>query len=99
MKLNAILLAALSHHPDPACIRYATGKLAGHIFAVARDVCTAWISDLADGALSVIDTASARVIRTIAVSSPAEAEVDYASGSALRRLTVGKGGDGMAILP
>ncbi|TAD84938.1 MAG: YncE family protein, partial [Sphingomonadales bacterium] len=66
-------------------------------------------------------------IRTIAVSSPAEAEarfqvtilwsddgervyvaetasdtvaeVDFASGTVLRRLKVGEGGDGMAILP
>jgi YVTN family beta-propeller protein len=84
-------------------------------------------SNLADGSLSVIDTATARVIRTIPVSSPAEAEarqqvtilwskdgsriyvaetasdtvaeVDYASGTVLRRLKVGDGGDGMAILP
>jgi YVTN family beta-propeller protein len=84
-------------------------------------------SDLADGSLSVIDTASAKVIRTIAVSSPQDAEarqqvtilwsddgqriyvaetasdtvaeVDYASGTVLRRLKVGEGGDGMAILP
>ncbi|MEE4318090.1 MAG: beta-propeller fold lactonase family protein [Erythrobacter sp.] len=84
-------------------------------------------SDLQDGSLSVIDTASAKVIRTIAVSSPEEtearfqvtilwsddgnriyvaetasdtvAEVDYASGAVLRRLKVGNGGDGMAILP
>jgi len=84
-------------------------------------------SDLQDGSLSVIDTASAKVVRTIGVSSPAEAEarfqvtilwsedgskiyvaetasdtvaeVDYASGTVLRRLKVGKGGDGMAILP
>jgi YVTN family beta-propeller protein len=84
-------------------------------------------SNLRDGSLSVIDTASAKVIRTIAVSSPAEAEarfqvtilwsadgsiiyvaetasdtiaeVDYASGSVLRRLKAGEGGDGMAILP
>ena len=84
-------------------------------------------SDLADGSLSVIDTAAARVIRIIAVSSPVEAEarqqvtilwskdgsriyvaetasdtvaeVDYASGTVLRRLKVGEGGDGMAILP
>jgi DNA-binding beta-propeller fold protein YncE len=67
------------------------------------------------------------VIRTIAVSGPAEAqtrfqvtilwsddgkriyvaetasdtvaEVDYASGTVLRRLRGGEGGDGMAILP
>lgn len=84
-------------------------------------------SDLQDGSLSVIDTASAKVVRTIAVSSPKEAEarfqvtilwsddgskiyvaetasdtvaeVDYASGKVLRRLKVGEGGDGMAILP
>ena len=84
-------------------------------------------SDLADGSLSVIDTASATVIRTIAVSSAEEAEarqqvtilwskngsriyvaetasdtvaeVDFISGKVLRRLKVGEGGDGMAILP
>jgi YVTN family beta-propeller protein len=84
-------------------------------------------SDLADGSLSVIDTASAKVIRSIAVSSSQDAEarqqvtilwsddgqriyvaetasdtvaeVDYASGTVLRRLKVGEGGDGMAILP
>lgn len=84
-------------------------------------------SDLQDGSLSVIDTATAKVIRTIAVSGPAEAEarfqvtilwskdgsriyvaetasdtvaeVDYASGTVLRRLNAGEGGDGMAILP
>jgi YVTN family beta-propeller protein len=84
-------------------------------------------SDLQDGSLSVIDTATAKVIRTIAVSGPAEAqarfqvtilwsddgkriyvaetasdtvaEVDYASGTVLRRLPGGEGGDGMAILP
>lgn len=84
-------------------------------------------SDLQDGSLSVIDTVTAKVIRTIAVSGPAEAqtrfqvtilwsddgkriyvaetasdtvaEVDYASGTVLRRLRGGEGGDGMAILP
>lgn len=84
-------------------------------------------SDLQDGSLSIIDTVSNTVIRTIAVSSPAEAEarfqvtilwsddgsriyvaetasntvaeVDYASGTVLRRLPGGEGGDGMAILP
>jgi DNA-binding beta-propeller fold protein YncE len=34
-------------------------------------------SDLADGSLSVIDTVTARVIRTIAVSSPAEAQARF----------------------
>lgn len=84
-------------------------------------------SDLQDGSLSVIDTAAAKVIRTLTVSGPAEAqarfqvtilwsddgkriyvaetasdtvaEVDYAKGTVLRRLKVGEGGDGMAILP
>jgi YVTN family beta-propeller protein len=84
-------------------------------------------SDLQDGGLSVIDTATTKVIRTIPVSGPAEAEarfqvtilwsadgeriyvaetgtdtvaeVDFASGKVLRRLKVGEGGDGMAILP
>lgn len=84
-------------------------------------------SDLEDGGLSVIDTATAKVIRTIPVSSPAEAqarfqvtilwsddgkriyvaetasntvaEIDFASGTVLRRLPGGEGGDGMAILP
>ncbi|MFU7528255.1 beta-propeller fold lactonase family protein [Qipengyuania sp. ASV99] len=84
-------------------------------------------SDLQDGGLSVIDLATATMIRQIAVSSPEEAqerfqvtilwsddgskiyvaetasdtvaEVDYASGTVLRRFEVGDGGDGMAILP
>ncbi len=84
-------------------------------------------SDLADGGLTVIDLATAKVIRQIAVSSPQEAEarqqvtilwskdgeriyvaetasdtvaeVDYASGTVLRRFTAGEGGDGLAILP
>lgn len=84
-------------------------------------------SDLQDGGLSVIDLETAEVIRSIAVSSPEEAqerfqvtilwsddgeriyvaetasdtvaEVDYATGRVLRRLKVGDGGDGMAILP
>lgn len=84
-------------------------------------------SDLADGGLSVIDLATAKVLRQIAVSSPEEAqerfqvtilwsddgkriyvaetasdtiaEVDYASGKVLRRIKVGEGGDGLAILP
>ena len=34
-------------------------------------------SDLQDGSLSVIDTASAKVVRTIAVSGPAEAEARF----------------------
>ena len=84
-------------------------------------------SDLADGSLTVIDVASAKVERSIAVSSPQEAEtrqqvtilwskdgtriyvaetgsdtiaeVDYEGGKVLRRIEVGKGGDGLAILP
>jgi len=84
-------------------------------------------SDLMDGGLTVIDLASAEVIRSIAVSSPEEAqdrfqvtilwsgdgskiyvaetasntvaEVDYATGTVLRRLQTGEGGDGLAILP
>ncbi len=83
-------------------------------------------SDLMDGGLSVIDLATATLARSIAVSSPEEAqerfqvtilwsddgeriyvaetgsdtiaEVDYASGTVLRRLKVGDGGDGLAIL-
>ncbi|WP_228243712.1 YncE family protein [Porphyrobacter sp. GA68] len=83
-------------------------------------------SDLADGALSVIDTTTGRRTRTIAVSSREEAEarqqvtilwsrdgrriyvaetgtdtvaeVDFATGTVLRRLTVGAGGDGLAII-
>ncbi len=75
----------------------------------------------------MIDLATAKVIRQIAVSSPQEAEarqqvtilwskdgeriyvaetasdtvaeVDYASGTVLRRFTAGEGGDGLAILP
>lgn len=84
-------------------------------------------SDLMDGGLTVIDLATAQVIRSIAVSSPEEAqerfqvtilwsddgtkiyvaetasdtvaEIDYESGKVLRRLKVGDGGDGLAILP
>lgn len=83
-------------------------------------------SDLADGGLSVIDTRTGQLLRSIAVSGPSEAEtrqqvtilwsddgqriyaaetgsdtvaeVDYASGTVLRRLKTGEGGDGMAIL-
>lgn len=83
-------------------------------------------SDMADGSLSVIDLATARLVRTIAVSSSEEAqdrqqvtilwspdgervyvaetgtdtvaEVDFASGAVLRRITVGEGGDGLAII-
>ena len=84
-------------------------------------------SNLRDGSMTVIDPATARPVRTIAVSSPEEAEerfqvtllwsddgrriyvaetksdtiaeVDYASGTVLRRLRAGDGGDGLAILP
>jgi YVTN family beta-propeller protein len=80
-------------------------------------------SDLEDGALTVIDTGTARVLRTINVSGSRDpfqvtilwspdgrriyvaetatdtvAEVDYASGRVLRRLKVGVGGDGLAII-
>ncbi|MGB7409165.1 MAG: YncE family protein, partial [Pontixanthobacter sp.] len=83
-------------------------------------------SNLDDGSLSVIDLATAKILRTIPISSVAEAqerfqvtilwsadgtriyvaetgtdtvaEVDYASGTVLRRLNVGNGGDGLAIL-
>ncbi|MDN3645175.1 YncE family protein [Pontixanthobacter aestiaquae] len=83
-------------------------------------------SDLADGGLTVIDLATAKPVRSIAVSSAEEArarlqvtilwsddgeriyvaetgsdtiaEVDYASGTVLRRLQAGDGGDGLAIL-
>jgi YVTN family beta-propeller protein len=83
-------------------------------------------SDLADGGLTVIDLATAKAVRSIAVSSRVEAEqrlqvtilwsddgkriyvaetasdtvaeVDYKSGKVLRRIKVGKGGDGLAIL-
>jgi YVTN family beta-propeller protein len=104
----------------------ATGRFPLRI-AVRPQGDVAVTSDLQDGSLSVIDTATAKVIRTIAVSGPAEAqtrfqvtilwsddgkriyvaetasdtvaEVDYASGTVLRRLRGGEGGDGMAILP
>lgn len=104
----------------------ATGRFPLRI-AVRPQGDVAVTSDLQDGSLSVIDTASAKVIRTITVSGPAEAEarfqvtilwsadgkriyvaetasdtvaeVDYAGGTVLRRLKVGAGGDGMAILP
>jgi len=106
--------------------RLATGRFPLRI-AVRPQGDVAVTSDLQDGSLSVIDTASAKVVRSIAVSSPAEAEarfqvtilwskdgkriyvaetasdtvaeVDYASGTVLRRLKAGEGGDGMAILP
>lgn len=83
-------------------------------------------SDLADGGLSVIDLRRAAVIRSIAVSSPEEAErrfqvtivwsedgkrlyaaetgtntvaeVDFESGAVIRRLAVGDGGDGLAVV-
>lgn len=83
-------------------------------------------SDLADGGLTVIDTRTGQMLRSIAVSGPSEAEarqqvtilwsddgqriyaaetgsdtvaeVDFASGTVLRRLSTGAGGDGMAIL-
>lgn len=104
----------------------ATGRFPLRI-AVRPQGDVAVTSDLRDGSLSVIDTASAKVIRTIPVSSPAEAEarfqvtilwskdgeriyvaetasdtiaeVDYATGTVLRRFSAGEGGDGMAILP
>jgi YVTN family beta-propeller protein len=104
----------------------ATGRFPLRI-AVRPQGDVAVTSNLQDGSLSVIDTATAKVVRTIAVSSPAEAEarfqvtilwsadgskiyvaetasdtiaeVDYASGTVLRRLKAGEGGDGMAILP
>lgn len=84
-------------------------------------------SDLMDGSLSVIDLDSAKLTRTIAVSSPETAqdrfqvtilwsddgnlvyvaetasdtiaEVDFATGTVLRRLSAGDGGDGLAIVP
>ena len=83
-------------------------------------------SNLAETSLSVIDTESGAVLRTIALDEPGNAEtrqqvtilwspdgsriyvaetgsdtvaeVDYESGRVLRRLTVGDGGDGMAII-
>lgn len=83
-------------------------------------------SDLADSALSVIDLASGRRMRTIALDDRANAEkrqqvtliwspngrrlyvaetgtdtiaeVDYASGTVLRRIEGGDGGDGLAIV-
>lgn len=83
-------------------------------------------SDLADGALTVIDVVAEKAVRAIAVSSREEAEakaqvtilwspdgeriyvaetmantiaeVDFASGSVLRRLPGEGGGDGMAVI-
>ena len=82
-------------------------------------------SNLADGSLTVIDLASGKPVRTIAVSSAEEAqtrfqvtilwsddgqrvyvaetgtdtvaEIDYASGTVIRRIKVGDGGDGLAL--
>jgi YVTN family beta-propeller protein len=104
----------------------ATGRFPLRI-AVRPQGDVAITSDLQDGSLSVIDTATAKVVRAIPVSGPGEAEarfqvtilwsadgkriyvaetasdtvaeVDYAGGTVLRRLKVGEGGDGMAILP
>lgn len=104
----------------------ATGRFPLRI-AVRPQGDVAVTSDLQDGSLSVIDTATVKVVRKITVSGPdaaqqrfqvtilwsddgeriyvAEtasdtvAEVDYASGTVLRRLKAGDGGDGLAILP
>jgi YVTN family beta-propeller protein len=104
----------------------ATGRFPLRI-AVRPQGDVAVTSDLMDGSLSVIDTATAKVIGTIPVSTPAEAavrmqvtilwssdggriyvaetgtdtvaEVAYPGGTVLRRLKVGEGGDGLAILP
>lgn len=54
----------------------ATGRFPLRI-AVRPQGDVAVTSDLQDGSLSVIDTATARVTRTIAVSSPAEAEARF----------------------
>ena len=119
---------AFALDPQSMAVRatVATGRFPLRI-AVRPQGDVAVTSDLQDGSLSVIDTATAKVIRTIAVSGPAEAqarfqvtilwsddgkriyvaetasntvaEVDYASGTVLRRLPGGEGGDGMAILP
>lgn len=119
---------AFALDPQTMAVRQtiATGRFPLRI-AVRPQGDVAITSDLRDGSLSVIDTATAKVIRTIPVSGPAEAEarfqvtilwsadgkriyvaetgsdtvaeVDFASGTVLRRLKVGEGGDGMAILP
>ena len=119
---------AFALDPEGMTVRetVATGRFPLRI-AIRPQGDVAITSDLQDGSLSVIDTATAKVIRTITVSGPAEAEarfqvtilwsddgwriyvaetasdtvaeVDYASGTVLRRLKVGEGGDGMAILP
>jgi DNA-binding beta-propeller fold protein YncE len=115
---------------DPASMEVrrtvATGRFPLRI-AIRPQGDVAVTSDLQDGALSVIDLETARVLRQIPVSSPEEArarvqvtilwsddgeriyaaetgsdtiaEVDYASGTVLRRLPGGEGGDGLAILP
>jgi YVTN family beta-propeller protein len=119
---------AFALDPQTMAVRktVATGRFPLRI-AVRPQGDVAVTSDLHDGSLSVIDTATAKVVRTIPVSGPAEAqarfqvtilwsadgkriyvaetvsntvaEVDYASGTVLRRLPGGEGGDGMAILP
>jgi YVTN family beta-propeller protein len=119
---------AFALDPQTMAVRHtvATGRFPLRI-AVRPQGDVAVTSDLQDGSLSVIDTRTAKVIRTIEVSGPAEAEkrfqvtilwsddgkriyvaetasdtvaeVDYASGTVLRRLPGGEGGDGMAILP
>lgn len=56
--------------------RLATGRFPLRI-ALRPQGDVAVTSDLQDGSLSVIDTATAKVIRTIAVSSPAESEARF----------------------
>ena len=85
-----------------------------------------WVvsSNFGTGDLTVIDTATDAVVRTIPVSGTRDAvqvtlvfspdatrlyaaetardtiaEIDFASGTVLRRLATGEGGDGLAILP
>jgi YVTN family beta-propeller protein len=64
--------------PETMAVRetVATGRFPLRI-AVRPQGDVAVTSDLQDGSLTVIDTASAKAIRTIAVSSPAEAEARF----------------------
>ncbi len=69
---------AFALNPQTMTVRQtiATGRFPLRI-AIRPQGDVAVTSDLQDGSLSVIDTASAKVVRTIAVSGPAEAEARF----------------------
>lgn len=115
---------AFALDPETLAVRHAldTGAFPLRI-AVRPQGDFAVTSDLVSGTLTVIDTATSKVTRTIEVSGSQEpyqvtilwspdgervyvaetgtdtiAEVDFASGTVLRRLKAGNGGDGLAIV-